>query len=176
MFQRTASALYCCAFLLAGFQPPVWADSSLGYLQEMREGLRNLQATRVVVKVVSSPATFHDQIGTNTNDLKSQVIVSLRAKIPELTVVDNASDTLTVGIILRPINVTKDGTIGFYGLVTLHIWRSTTVLATGRARVLPVWNIEILFEGTKDKAVSRIREIVEDGVTQFAAEWRQAKR
>jgi len=143
---------------------PVLANASWGGPAD----LEKLSAVGLEVILEGSGMTAE---GLTLGELRDQVTVLLRAKLPRLALMElgqiRGDAGLGVAVIVQKLPTGR----GYYGSIEINLFRAASIEATGKFSVPSVWQQFYLLTGEPMGARARIRETLDQALTTFAADW-----
>ncbi len=111
------------------------------------------------------------ELGLSAAQLKAQVLVFLRTKLPGVVVTESASEFIVVMVDLNGSRLEGGIKIGYYGVVQVAVYRSVVITATGKASIAQVWQDGTIITGPSNRASIKVRDTLETILTQVAAHW-----
>ena len=129
--------------------------------------LAGLTEVKIVTGALSAKAK---ELGLSKSQINQQVFVFLRSKLPSLSVSDTATPSIKVMVGLDPIRSSSKRELGYYGTITIKVYRHVLVSKSGKSVIAPVWTDGYSLHGS-DSAVSHVRGLLDTLLTSFAADW-----
>lgn len=127
---------------------------------------RRLKSVEIVVEDMSTDAV---KVGLTREDLESTALVALKSKLPKIAVGKTAASFVYINVTL----VCSEYVCASNADVSLS--RPTTVLDDENTevgfKIANVWHKNTLFLGPRDTMSHKVKEYVDEALTQFAAEW-----
>jgi len=131
-------------------------------------GLAGLTEVKIEVEELSYDAK---ELGLTEAQLKDHILVFVQSKLPRLAVAKSINPFIVASINLAYTKTVSGERIGFHGSIDLKIYRTVVVLKTAKTVLAPVWTRSFSLSGRPSSARSQVREILDDLLTKFAADW-----
>ena len=142
-------------FALLVLVVPVESEGQNGELAKLSE----------VKILVESLLSAEKELGITRGDIKNQVFVFLRGKLPRLRVSKSASPYVYIRV-----TMSNDKT-GYFGAVQLMLSRVVSNKLTGDDIRAYVWESIYIVSSGLGNAPDHVRRILERLLTKFAADW-----
>jgi hypothetical protein len=135
------------------------------------QGLAKLPQINIVIETIGPMAK---ELGLTVSDIKSQVVVALRNKVPKLRISESASDSFYVDVQVSAGKTVSGQKTDYYGMVQLKVFRLGTIVATNMTRRVIVWDTRGILTGPLSDARIGVNEALDIVITSFAADWLRA--
>ncbi len=131
--------------------------------------LAKLNEVSIVVAAFDRDAK--ELLTLNENDIKNQIFVFLRSKLPNLKVKETSLSSAMIAVNLGKIPAHGRTTV-YYGEILLKVFRPVTIKKTGGLTYnAAVWSRSAILAGPPDSATGNVREYLDQLLTIFAADW-----
>ncbi|MEE8076888.1 MAG: hypothetical protein V3T60_14830 [Candidatus Binatia bacterium] len=137
---------------------------SAGYAE-----LAKLNEVSIIVQTFDRDAK--ELLTLNEDDIKNQVFVFFRSKLPNLKVKESSQSSVYIAANIGKIPA-HGGTAGYYGEVLLKVSRPVIIKKTGTLTYkAAVWSRSAILMGTSGGATANVRVFLDQLLTKFAADW-----
>src|SRR6266478_3083303 len=142
----------------------------LGSYPSHAQELKDLHQVSIVIEKLGDS---EKRVGLTEEALQSQTLVALKRDLPRLEVKEDAIPFLYVNTIATRVHFESGGDLGTALCLSIQLKRSVMVLNDDRrvigGMVTTVWETGTLLVGSSENMASRVRDKINDLMTQFAA-------
>ncbi len=115
------------------------------------------------------------ELGLNENELKEQVVVLLRNKVPGLNIVQSSVDAVHLKVALDFERNFLGQKSGFFGSISLAVHHAAAISGSGNHQSTEVWKKGFVMSGSLEEIVpNRVGSVVNRLTTLLAADWLEA--
>jgi hypothetical protein len=132
--------------------------------------LLKLDCVNVQVAVLESG----ESLGVTREVLREAMLAGLKAKVPGLRVDVSCPNRVVYRVFIQ--NLSQGMIDAFYGHVAFEVRRKATFVDTALSMDARAWDAESYIHGTRDKAKASVLDLLNNYLTQFAADYQAAKR
>ena len=131
------------------------------------EVLKNMP--QIAIAVYVNPGARQHEI--SDVDLRAEALVLLRNNVPKLQLAELGSDRLSITVSLDNLRI-GDTVVGYHGVFTMVVLREARITAINKTGDVTVWQLFYAFAGSpKEGARSHVSKLLNQFMTQFAADW-----
>ena len=139
---------------------PKESEGQYGKLAELTE-------VRIVVENLKEAK---EKLGLTSKDVENHVLVLLRSKLPGLEVSRSLSSLLYININLG-LATSHGKPFGYFGAIDVEVRREVIIIGTKKTIMATVWNTGSRMIGNTNQVSNKVRETLEELLTEFAADW-----